>query len=62
MRWRITIRSDDTELRGYIDAPLSDLERFAEAVKPLGLMIASPADLDYDPFREVSPNDGSRPP
>lgn len=58
-RWRVTIRGDDVELRGYIDATLDDLRRFADAVKPLGLMIGSPADPDYDPFRDPSPNDGS---
>jgi hypothetical protein len=53
MRWRITIRATGVELRGYIDAPLADLEGLAEAAKPLGLMIASPADPDFDPFRQA---------
>lgn len=56
MKFRVTIRSGDIELRGYIknDDPLrasraiSDL---GEAMKPFGaLVIASPVDDTYNPF------------
>jgi hypothetical protein len=58
MRWRVTIRATGVELRGYIDAPLAELEQLAQIVKPLGVMIASPAADDYDPFGGASPTAG----
>lgn len=56
-RWRITVRGEGTELRGYVefnnepDGP-DDLEYFAAVMKPFGLVMASPADDDYDPFAD----------
>lgn len=50
MRWRITLRGEDVELRGYVDCSLPELELMSEQVKPLGLLIASQADDDYNPF------------
>ena len=50
-RWRITVRADNVELRGRIDCEYEDLEAYAKAAKPIGLMIASLADDDYDPFK-----------
>lgn len=52
-RFRITIRSDEPrmELRGYADfISQADIERFARAMEPYGLVIGSLADKDYDPF------------
>jgi hypothetical protein len=57
MRLRITVRGTDTELRGYIDID-DDMERlkaFAAAMEPFGLVLASEADEDYDPFVWVDP-------
>lgn len=57
MRWRITIRGDDAgarvELRGYADLSQARLIDLSNAMKPYGLVIASPADNDYDPFAEI---------
>jgi hypothetical protein len=56
MKFRITVRSDNIELRGYIEHPdplrasrlISDL---GEAAKPFdALVIASPVDDTYNPF------------
>ena len=52
-RFRITVRSDQprNELRGYLDIEgIADLEAFARAMEPYGIVMASPADDDYDPF------------
>lgn len=50
-RFRVTVRGHSTELRGYV-AGYEDAVRLANAVKPFGWMvIASPAEDDYDPFR-----------
>lgn len=38
------------ELRGYLDGELADVQEFARAVEPFGLVLASVADDDYDPF------------
>lgn len=58
MRFRITVRNDHpqrVELRGYVDAPdMIFLEQFAAAMKPFGLVMASPADDDYNPFEDWS--------
>ncbi len=54
MRWRVTIRSDAIELRGYCDLTYEELEHMSELAKPLGMVIASPADDSYDPFDEAS--------
>lgn len=54
MRYRTTIRGEGVELRGYIDAKTQEeLVELAEYAKPYGwLLIASPAEDDYDPFKE----------
>lgn len=53
MRWRVTVRGDSprVELRGYLDGEHDRLVAFSEAMKPYGLVMASPADPGYDPFR-----------
>ena len=50
MRWRITIRENNVELRGWIDCEYPDLVAYSQAVKPLGIMVASPAPPGYNPF------------
>ena len=51
MRFRITIRGDGTEIRGY--APPSVTVAIAKALEQLDCMVvASPTDDDYDPFKE----------
>ena len=51
MRYRITVCNDDIELRGWIDVDaMENLSGFAEKMKDIGLVIASPAADDYDPF------------
>jgi hypothetical protein len=55
MKYRITVRGDGIELRGYLGEVLlqSATERltaFAEAMKPYGLVVASVAEDDYNPF------------
>jgi hypothetical protein len=56
VKFRITIRNDDIELRGYIknDSALRASElvhQMGEAMQPLSaLVIVSPVDDDYDPF------------
>lgn len=53
-RWRITARHTSAELRGYLDGDVGNLEDLANAVRPLGwVIIASPADVAYDPFRST---------
>ena len=51
MRFRITIRGKGTELRGY-----ATVEAMAALTAPPGeqpyIVAASPADDDYDPFKE----------
>lgn len=49
-RIRITVRGENTELRGYMDADRDALVAFSEAMKPYGMVVASPADDDYNPF------------
>lgn len=59
-RFRITVRGQGVELRGYLDSNLDDpnraLERFAEHMKP-NVVMASPAEDDYDPFGEAEDKD-----
>jgi hypothetical protein len=54
MRARITVRGLGVELRGRFDELTDEdaptLADFAEAMKPFGLVIASPAEDDFDPF------------
>lgn len=50
MRFRITIRSDHIEARGWCDGE-AELRELAAALDPLGIMVvASPAAPDYAPF------------
>jgi hypothetical protein len=57
MRYRITIRGDHAELRGYISTPTDEgLRIAAQAVTPIGLMVASPVGEDYDPFAISEPD------
>lgn len=53
MRYRITVRGENTELRGYL-VPTDNnmLSELAECMKPFGMVVASAADDTYDPFRE----------
>ncbi len=51
-RIRITVRGENAELRGYMDADQDTLMAFAEAMKPYGLVVASLAEDDYNPFTE----------
>lgn len=50
-RFRITVRGDGTEIRGY-----ATMEALASLTSPPGeqpyMVIASPADDDFDPFKE----------
>lgn len=56
MRFKLTIRGDDTELRGYMDMGTTDtLAAFANAVEPYGLVIASAVEDDYNPFGITEP-------
>ena len=54
MRYRITVRGLGIELRGYVDQGLDEdqptLIEFANAMEPFGVVVASPAEPDYDPF------------
>jgi len=56
-RWRVTLRNNDTELRGYMDVPSHvKLKDFAKALEPFNiLVVVSPADPDYDPFPDHWP-------
>ena len=57
MRFKVTIRGDKAELRGYITTPTEEgLAIAAQAVTPIGLMIASPAADDFDPFAISEPD------
>jgi hypothetical protein len=50
MRWRITVRGEGVELRGYVGSVVEATE-LADNVKDLGwVVMASPAEDDYDPF------------
>lgn len=45
MRFRITVRGESSELRGFIDVLDYDaLVAFSEAMRPYGLVLASPAE------------------
>lgn len=50
MRHRITVRGQGMELRGYADEHLP--EELAQVLAPF-LVVASPAEDDYDPFKEA---------
>jgi hypothetical protein len=49
-RFRITVRGEGAELRGYIDGSTDTLGDFSNLMAPVGLVIASPAPDDFDPF------------
>lgn len=55
MRHRITVRGEGVELRGYIDADhLYQVERlFADDLDERAILVVSPAEDDYDPFKEA---------
>lgn len=55
MRFRITIRGEGVEVRGYVDGDMSDLELLASVAAPWQV-IASPAPADFDPFRISEPD------
>lgn len=59
-RFKITVRGLGVELRGYMDELTDEdapsLIDFSEAMKPLGLVIASPAGRDYNPFQISEPD------
>jgi hypothetical protein len=52
MRWRITVRGEGVELRGWLDDTewIPALQELSEVMKPFGVVIASPAHEAYDPF------------
>ena len=51
-RYRITVRGEGVELRGFIDGDAAMLNDLAEAMRPFGVVVASPAAPDYNPFVE----------
>lgn len=55
MRFRITVRGLAIELRGYLDElgieGQPGIKELAEAMKPFGVVVASEADRDYNPFQ-----------
>jgi hypothetical protein len=53
MRFRLTLRGEDVEMRGYLDGPVEMLYELAAAVKPYGILVASPAPEGYDPFSDA---------
>lgn len=54
-RFRITVRGDGAELRGYIDGSHGTLNDFAGLMTPVGVVVASPAEDDFDPFAITEP-------
>lgn len=63
-RFRITVRALGVELRGYIDNGLDEeetkLSDFAKAMEPIGVVVASPVEHDYNPFKEWTASDQER--
>lgn len=51
MRFRVTVRDASIELRGYVDGE-DVLRTLADDIAPT-MVIASPAEDDYDPFKEA---------
>lgn len=51
MKYRITARGTDIELRGVVDGDIN-IALLADAMDGLALVIASPVENDFDPFRE----------
>jgi hypothetical protein len=54
-RFRATVRGTDIELRGYIDG-LATLRVTAKTLEGIGLVIASPAEDDFNPFAISEPD------
>jgi hypothetical protein len=55
-RFKITVRGTDprVELRGYIDVErMESLTVFSEAMRGFGIVVASIAEDDYDPFYQT---------
>lgn len=52
MRFRITVRGNGIELRGYMDGDESNLSDLATRMEPFGMVVASPAVDNFDPFKE----------
>lgn len=42
MRFRITVRGQGVELRGYLDGDIEKLGAFSDSMKPFGVVVASP--------------------
>lgn len=64
-RLRITVRGNGVELRGYLDLDLDGqvtqpLPQFAKAMEPFGIVVASPAADDYDPFTVAEQDAGQK--
>jgi hypothetical protein len=53
-RYKITVRGTDIELRGYLDGEAT-LRVTAKVMEGIGLVIASPAEDDFDPFAITEP-------
>lgn len=59
MRYRVTLRGNGTELRGYATADA--LAQLSTHIHPeTAVVVASPADDDYDPFKVDVLNDAQR--
>jgi len=50
MRFRITVRGNDIELRGYMDGDGQDLNALSLAMDPFGMVVASQAEDSYNPW------------
>jgi hypothetical protein len=61
VRFRITVRGEGMELRGWFDDTqwIPALQEFSTAMIPFGIVLASEADDDYDPFQSW---EGGNPP
>jgi hypothetical protein len=58
MRFRITVRADNAELRGYTDQEsVEALNEFAQNMAPIGVVVASATEDSYDPFAIDAPED-----
>jgi hypothetical protein len=55
VRYKITVRGTDMELRGYLDGEAT-LRVTAKVMEGIGLVIASPAEDDYNPFAITEPD------
>lgn len=55
MKFRVTVRGDNVELRGWITGSsdveaMERLSRLGADLEPYGVVVASIADPDYNPF------------